>query len=359
MRERVTEEAEVLPVLIVGDEHHDVGSFAVMARAGRGEHHDQSEHRNQELPGRSHGRAESVRSGGNARDTTGALFRLAYNTNGLPHHRVLDALELLAELGYEGVAITPDAGLLDPYDLRAEEVSAVRLRAEELGLTLTLETGSRFLIDARRKHFPTLLEDASAERERRIDFLRRCVDLAADLDAGVVSLWSGAAPDGALAGGDGRGAEEAWERLCTGLVRVLDHARGQGVQLAFEPEPGMFVERPAQYEELVRRLGGDGDELGLCLDVGHLLCTGDLPVEDVVRRLANRLVQVHLDDVKDGLHVHRMFGEGDLDLRGALSALLEVGYDGLAAVELSRDGHRGPEAAREAMGHLRVALGRP
>ena len=92
---------------------------------------------------------------------------LGYNTNGLPHHRVHEALQLCAELGYEAVAITPDAGLLDPYELDADAVARVRRTAEELGLTLTVETGSRFLLDAARKHFPTLLEEAAEDRARR------------------------------------------------------------------------------------------------------------------------------------------------------------------------------------------------
>jgi L-ribulose-5-phosphate 3-epimerase len=303
----------------------------------------------------------------------GPVFRLGYNTNGLAHHRVLDALDLLGELGYEGVALTPDAGLLDPYARSDDEIAAVRMRAEELGLQLTVETGSRFLLDARRKHFPTFLEDDASDRRRRVDFLERCVDLSADLGASVVSCWAGRAPDGSV--GDPRmgplinppagdpddpdapeASEEMWDRLCSGLEPVLARGRASSVQIAFEPEPGMFIERPSGYEELVARLGSTGAELGLCLDVGHLLCTGDLPVEDVIRRYAERLVMVHLDDIRDGRHEHRMFGEGDLDLPATLGALIEVGYDGLAAVELSRDAHRGAEAAEEAMGHLRAAL---
>ena len=33
---------------------------------------------------------------------------LGYNTNGLAHHDLLDAIALLAEIGYRGVAITLD-----------------------------------------------------------------------------------------------------------------------------------------------------------------------------------------------------------------------------------------------------------
>lgn len=289
------------------------------------------------------------------------MFRLGYNTNGLAHHRVLDALELVGALGYEALSITPDVGQLDPYRLDQAEVARVRRRAEELGLELTLETGARFLLDPFRKHRPNLLEDDPAERARRVEFLERHVDLAAELGAGLVSLWAGAAPDGAVADRrDGEPAsEELWQRLCDGLRPILARGRAAGVRIAFEPEPGMFVERPAGYEELVRRLGSEGAALGLCLDVGHCHATHDLPVAGVIRRHAQRLALVQLDDARTGEHVHRMFGEGDLDLPAVLHELREVGFGGVAAVELSRDSHRGPEAAREALARLRAACARP
>lgn len=292
------------------------------------------------------------------------MFRLGYNTNGLAHHRPLEALELLADLGYEAVAWTPDVGQLDPYRLDAREVEAVRARAERLGLALAVETGGRYLLDPRRKHAPSLLDPDPDARARRADFLRRSIDLAARLGADLVSIWSGAAPAGTTAeGGDPRegegqrGEREAlWARLIGGVGGALEHAAARGVRLSFEPEPGMFVERPAGFLELVRRLGRGGEELGLTLDVGHLLCTGDLAVPATIRRLAGHLAHVHLDDVRGGVHEHLQLGEGDLDLPGTLTALLEVGFRGIAAVELSRDSHRGPEAAAIALSRIREAL---
>jgi sugar phosphate isomerase/epimerase len=288
------------------------------------------------------------------------MFRLGYNTNGLAHHRVLDALELVHALGYQALSITPDVGQLDPLRLERAEVARVRRRAEELGLALTLESGARFVLDPLHKHRPNLLEDEAAGRARRVELLYAHVELAAELGAEVLSLWAGAAPDGSVADRPGAppASEELWERLCEGLALVLARARERGVRVAFEPEPGMFVERPAGYLELVRRLGAAGEALGLCLDLGHCLATRDLPVPEVIRRHARRLALVQLDDAHIGEHVHRMFGEGELDLAGALAALRAVGFEGVAAVELSRDSHRGPTAAREAMGHLRAALAR-
>jgi L-ribulose-5-phosphate 3-epimerase len=290
-----------------------------------------------------------------------ALFRLGYNTNGLAHHRLLDALRLLADLGYEGVAITPDVGQLDPLRPEPRLVEQIRNLADELGLELAIETGARFVLDPRRKHYPTLLEEEREGRQKRIDLLCRCVELASELSAGVVSLWSGAAPGGLVAATDGQAKrtpqeEVIWERLCSGLKPVIERGVQRAVQIAFEPEPGMFVERCDGYLRLLERLGSDGDSLGLCLDVGHTVVTGEIAVDEQIRQLAPRLVHVHLDDCRRGVHEHLLFGSGDLDLPAALRALLEAGYDGMAAVELSRDSHRGAWAAEESLRRILSAL---
>ena len=60
-----------------------------------------------------------------------------YNTNGLAHHRLLDAIDLLADEGYSSVAITLDAGALDPYEdpsFLARQVQQVRSALDRRGL---------------------------------------------------------------------------------------------------------------------------------------------------------------------------------------------------------------------------------
>lgn len=291
------------------------------------------------------------------------MFRIAYNTNGLAHHRPEDAMSLLADLGYEGVALTPDVGGLDPYALDPRVVERVRRVSDERGLELAIETGARYLMDPRRKHFPTLMEDAAEDRARRVDFYRRSIDLAAELGAEVVSLWAGVAPGGVAAdraGAPPAASEALWFRLTEGLFPVLEHARERSVRIAFEPEPGMFVERPSGYRELVQRLGDAGAELGLTLDVGHLIATGDLPggppIGAQIAALEDCLVHVHLDDAQPGVHEHLAFGRGVLDLPATLNALLQVGFSGMAAVELSRDSHRGAAMAAEALAQIRAAF---
>src|SRR5262245_16312466 len=121
---------------------------------------------------------------------------LGYNTNGLAHHDPLDAVRLLAELGYQSVAITLDHHCLNPYspDL-PNRIVEVRDELQRLGLRNVIETGARFLLDPRIKHEPTLVSSAPSGRQRRIDFLRRAIDIAAQLGSDCVSLWSGIVHD--------------------------------------------------------------------------------------------------------------------------------------------------------------------
>ena len=283
------------------------------------------------------------------------MIRFGYNTNGLAHHRLDEALTLLGNIGYQAVAITPDVGQLDPYRLGANEAAQLRRQSVDLGLALTVETGARFLLDPAHKHDPNLMNVHGEGRERRVDYYRRCIDLAVELGAPLVSLWAGTESTGATFSTQ-KDPRALLERLAEGLRSVLAHARARGVAIGFEPEPGMFIEGPAGYKALLETLGPDAGDLGLTLDVGHLVVTGDRPEGDVIRAHSEQLVNVHLDDCPVGIHEHRPFGQGDLDLPGVLSALQEVGFQGVASVELSRDSHRGPEAAAEALGALRAAL---
>jgi sugar phosphate isomerase/epimerase len=75
-----------------------------------------------------------------------------------------------------------------------------------------------------------------------------------------------------------------------------------------------------------------------------------------VRLAGDLLVNVQLDDMLPGVHEHLEFGEGDVDLAGTLAALAEVGYTGVAAVELPRHSHAAPDVARRAIEALHAAM---
>lgn len=271
-------------------------------------------------------------------------MRLGYNTNGFAHHRLEDALEIISAIGYRAVALTPDVHHLSPFESTAAELRQLRQRLEALDLAPVVETGARFVLDPRRKHRPTLLEAAAEERQRRLDFLVRCLAIAREVGARQLSIWSGGLPEGVA-------EEDAWGSLVEGVAELCDRAEDEGVGIAFEPEPGMFVESMAGWERLRDEV--DHPALGLTLDVGHVLCTESYPPQEAIRRYARDLRNVHLDDMRGRVHDHLQIGEGELDFAAILAALREVGFDGIASVELSRHSHAAPSAATVALTRLR------
>lgn len=272
-------------------------------------------------------------------------LRLAYNTNGLAHHRLSDAIDLVADLGYDGLALTPDVQHLDPYKATAAEVAAVAMHLRRRGLDVCIQTGARFLVDPRRKHQPTLLDPDPEARKQRLDFLVRCADIGRDLGATVVAFWSGTAATQDL------GKHVLDERLVMGCLDFAAAAERRGMVAAFEPEPGMHVATLQDWKFLRHMCAHPA--LRLALDVGHVHCNREGDPAAAVREHAADLADVQIEDMRAGEHVHLPFGEGDLDVASVVAALGDIGFAGLVGVELSRDSHRGPDVARAAIERLR------
>jgi len=273
---------------------------------------------------------------------------LGYNTNGLANHDPYHAVALLAEIGYRSVALTLDHGPLNPL---ADDWTAQRSRLKGIldgrGMKSVIETGARFLLDHRDKHEPTLVSAKRDDRQRRIQFLKLAVDAAEFLGSDCVSLWSGVVRDAA-------GENEVWDRLIPALREVLDYAHDRGVIIGFEPEPGMFIDTMARFAELQERL--NAPNLKLTLDVGHLHCHGEIPIADQITKWKDEIVNVHIEDMRAGVHEHLMFGEGEMDFPPILAALRQANYKGGIHVELSRHSHEGPTAAQRAYDFLAPLL---
>ncbi|WP_217212658.1 sugar phosphate isomerase/epimerase [Streptomyces sp. AC550_RSS872] len=272
-------------------------------------------------------------------------LRFGYGTNGFAHHRLSDVLVVLADLGYDGVALTLDHGHLAPYaDDLPRRVSDLARQLARHGLDVTVETGAPYFLDPWGKHLPTLMSDGS---EPRVDLLRRALRIAADLGSPTVHLCSGPAPDGLP-------ERDAWKRLVAGVETVLETAETYGVALAFEPEPYMFVDTVERCLRLAQLV--DGHELfGITLDIGHAHCVESRSVLDCVRDAAPLLRNVQIEDMRRGIHQHLEFGVGEIDFPPVLHALRAMHHRGLVSVEIQGGSLDAPDVARRSIEFLRAA----
>lgn len=271
-------------------------------------------------------------------------LRFAYNTNGTANHRLDDAIGLIADAGYAGVALTLDHHHLDPmaagWQARTE---ALARRLRELGLGCVIETGARYLLDPRQKHEPTLLSPTAEARAGRIAFLQRATEIGAMLGAEAMSFWAGVPLPGVR-----RVDAIAW--LDEGVAEVLAHAQAHGMAAALEPEPGMLVETLDDWAALQTRLPG----LRLALDLGHCLVTQEREPAAALIEFAPHIGTVAIEDMRAGEHIHLPFGEGDMDIPACLDTLETIGFNGLVCVELSRESHRAHSMVPDALAWLRA-----
>lgn len=270
-----------------------------------------------------------------------------YNTNGFAFHRLEDAVDCLADLGYDGVAWTPDVHHLDVLRATDADIDAFHRLLEERGLRVIVETGARFVLDARRKHHPTLLDEPEEARVRA-QYLARCVDVAARVGAPLVTVWSGRAPEGLP-------PPVQLARLAAGLRALATHAARRGVRIGFEPEPGMAVERAADWPRVRDAVGHPA--LGLTLDVGHCLATEEGQPAAWIEAFARDLLLLQLDDHRPGRHDHLALGEGAVDFAGIARAVERTGFVGPLEVELSRHGATAPQTAARSLAFLQATFG--
>ncbi len=238
-----------------------------------------------------------------------ASLRLGYNSSGFARtadlHAVIDAV---ADIGFAGLELSIDErhhhSLLHD-DARARAVGE-HLRRRNLGMVLG--TGGRYVLGP-NAHEPAFATPDPAERERFLAFLETTMDQARPLGTRVIMLHSGYAP---------RGVEpaRAWSWLVRGARRLARRAGEAGLKLGFEFHPDMLVRT---------------------LDIGHVACTDPRPIPEVIRRCADQLVNVHLEDIRGTTHVHLPIGDGDIDFATVFEALRQVGYGGLINAEFNSD----------------------
>lgn len=132
-----------------------------------------------------------------------------------------------------------------------------------------------------------------------------------------------------------------------GCVFLADYAAARKVRLCIEHVPGRTLPSAAATLGWLQQVGHP--HLGLLLDVGHCLISGE-DAADIVQRAGQRLGSVHLDD-NDGIgDLHWPLLTGRLtqqQLADVLTALRAIKYQGALALELNPTRPDPAEALRE------------
>lgn len=122
-----------------------------------------------------------------------------------------------------------------------------------------------------------------------------------------------------------------WGEHITQFKRLCQLAEELDVTVAVEPEPLLVVGSSDNMARLLDEV--DSPRLGVNLDIGHAQITDDDLIASI-HRLGKNIVHLHLEDIKDRVHKHLPFGQGDIDFVAVRRALEKIGYAGPYVVDL-------------------------
>lgn len=224
-----------------------------------------------------------------------------------------------------------------------------------------------------------LLTADLALREQRIAYMRQVIEAAVVLGVDTVVTFTGSAYGMHFYGTPGVGDGHPSNRVADNLrifrevyTPLAEFAGERGVRIAFEtagrggPE-GNLAHSPELWDAMFEAVPSPA--LGLSFDPSHLVWLHIPNVTDVIREYGSRIYHFDGKDVEilhsrlarqgilgSGWWRYRLPGMGVLDWRGIFGALVEVGYDGIVAIENEDPVFPGRDAAAWSAAYLRDQL---
>jgi protein FrlC len=256
-------------------------------------------------------------------------MKLAFSTNAFTRFSLTEALRGIRKAGFAGVEILADTPHAYPEQMDAALTSSIAKELEALDLAISninCNCSFGYWRHAPPEPYfePSLISPNPQYRADRSRMILKTLQFAHDLGAANISITSGR-----LLGG--MPPEPAARQFAESMKPILDEAERLGVNVGIECEPGLFLEYIEELRDWIDGLGHP--RFGANLDIGHSQVIGE-SIPQVVKMLAGRTWNLHVEDIPGRKHYHLIPGEGTLDWASLRDALLETEYDRYLTVEL-------------------------
>jgi sugar phosphate isomerase/epimerase len=248
-------------------------------------------------------------------------------TQPLAKYPILQCLEVIKRLGFDGVEICLENPDLAPGTLDAARIEAVRMKVAELELAPHSVS----------YHKDYIYDDMLFEETKQ------AIRLTPQFGTNVF----------VFAGTPKRAGDAAeWQRMLARTRALVEVATENGVVLAEEFEPGFIVGSSAELVRLFEEI--PSPHLAANLDLGHAFLCDPNPMLSI-HQLGGKIVHGHVENMRTGVHEHLLPWEGDMQLYAYLAALQRAGFTGGLALDLYK--HDYEAVAAESLQYLRKLAG--
>ncbi|WP_105619753.1 sugar phosphate isomerase/epimerase family protein [Vallitalea okinawensis] len=265
------------------------------------------------------------------------------NPNNPPYKKVLDDA---SQAGYKGLE-------LGPFGYMPLELSILKKELKDRGLSIVAGTIYDDLVD--ESNFESVLAKvhktcqliSQLPKPEQLEGQRYETPYLVIIDAVKEERNAEAGhPENAK-----RLSEKRWNLLTNHILEMSRIAKTYGIRGVIHPHAGGYIE----FEDEIQKIMDDlnAEEVGLCLDTGHLFYSKMKP-DDYIRQYQERLDYVHFKDINhatyekimndgmgffEGCNIGVMcpIGSGCVDYKGIRQALSDIGYNGWITIEQERD----------------------
>ena len=265
-------------------------------------------------------------------------MKKGFSTNAFTKFSLLETIEIISDLGYDGleiVADTPHAFL----PLVDEELKKIKSSLENRRLLVSninantvfgwnLEQGNE------EKFEPSISNKNETLRKWRVEYTKKTIKMAAELNAPSVCITSGIKNTESI--------ENEMAQMNKSLLEVLELAEKKNISICMEYEPGLLIEKSDDVFELFKSF----KNLGLNLDTCHVAVLNE-DFSKVIRKFKDKIFHTHISDCKNSIHYHLIPGYGEIDFGEIYSNLKEINYNGFLTAELYTYAEKPRETASE------------
>jgi len=210
-------------------------------------------------------------------------MKIATSTSVLYLYDIFDAVDLVADCGFEGVDIWGGRPHLYRKDYNPTQMEQLKTRLAERNLAVSsfMPAFYRYPHSLSTPN-PVVLNDS-------LEYMRLCINSAAFLGAPVVLI----VPDFSL---HGQTKAESLRRFTESIDQLADYAAPHALSLGIEvlfPDETDLVNTSAEAMEILQRL--NRPNLGVVVDTGTLNLNQE-DTDEMIRILGDRLLRVHGND---------------------------------------------------------------
>jgi sugar phosphate isomerase/epimerase len=209
----------------------------------------------------------------------------------------LDAIDVVDQAGYPGIELSFHRDQFNPFNITDEYLAAIKKKFEKTRVRpACVATASHFFTPS-RPHEPSVMTIETAGRKRRINLVKRGIEVARKLGVDLVTFGSGFIRDDHVANPSIDPNELLVDSIHQCLKAIHDD---EDITLLIEPEPGMFIETLEQGLKLVDEV--NSPKFKLHLDLCHNYC-GEKDYIGALALAAPHARYLHVSDAREGYNL--------------------------------------------------------